>query len=290
MRPYLVSVLAFSLISGCTVRFTTKVSDMQRSLDQFSAQTSKMVRSVDGARKQRQRILSDLKAQGADMASKPYPKLRQALRATADTRRVIQIKHRELKQLRKRFARLSRGKRKLYSDRPEWAKAKTIRNRLKPLHAELTALVKQAQNSFKTFDKTARKAKLGSMDVSQLASQIKTKINKLNQKLRSARSQVKKARSQLSSAATLTPNGRAIRTRALEEMTAAHKQIEDLVRALEKSTRQFEKVRAGRKKIVVGPGLLVHDLLPRMQKTAGKIKTEIAKMNAAAARFSKAPK
>lgn len=284
-------IVAIGLSSGCSFHYTMRVAPMQRNLDRAAGQTHKLLRDVDQARKERQRVISDLMAQGAKAGLPPYPELRTLLRSNADIRRKLQRKSVELQRLRKRFAKLSRGHKKLRSDRPQWKGAKRIRERIKPLHSEIQKLVNKAQKALKQFDALARRNKLGRMQVGQLAVKASKQLKLLDKQLRKARQQVKQAKSMLRErGAQLSSEGRQTRHRALQEMTKQHRIVEDLMRDMTKNLRRFEKLRAGRKEMMVGPGLLAHQLLPELKKTSSEINKALKAMNAAGKRFQGAPK
>jgi DNA repair exonuclease SbcCD ATPase subunit len=284
-------IVAIGLSSACSFHYTMRVGPMQRNLDQAAGQTHKLMRNVDQARKERQRMISDLMAQGAKASMAPYPELRTLLRSSADIRRKLQRKSVELQKLRKRFAKLSRGHKKLRSDRPKWKAAQRIRDRLKPLHSEIQSLANKAQATLKQFDALARKNKLGRMKVGQLAAKASKQLKALDKSLRAARQQVNKAKSKLRDVGPrLSTEGRQVRHQALQDMTKQHRIVENLMRKMTKSLRRFEKLRAGRKEMMVGPGLLAHQLLPSLKKTSAEINKALKAMNAAGKRFQSAPK
>ena len=129
--------LAIFTLIGCTIRYSAKVEPQRKALLGLSAQSSQLARSVDQARTQRQRLISECKKHDAPMAKAPYPELRKALRAAADVRRSMQNKNRIIKRLIKKFDRITRNKKRLYSDRPGWKQNQSIREKAETLHAAL---------------------------------------------------------------------------------------------------------------------------------------------------------
>jgi len=279
----LFAVLTLGLMS-CTLRYSVQVGPQRKALKQLSAQSAQLTRSVDSARKERQRMLSQCKNQGAPMATAPYPNLRKSLRAADTVRRQMQVKHRKMKQLLKRFDRISKGKKRLYSDRPGWKQNQSIRDGAEKLHQAMGKLSTDAQSIFRTFDSDARSAKFGQFDRAKLVSRAQKQIKDLRSQMRKTEPQIRSAETRLNSAVLLKPEAKAACQSALSTMARSQKAISDLIESLETDLRQIEKITPGKSKIPLCPGLVAHSALPKIQADSKAIGRHIQAINTASAR------
>ena len=280
--------LSILALAGCTIRYSAQVEPQRQALRSLSAQSSQLVRSVDKARKQRQRLISECKKYDAPMAKAPYPELRKALRAAADVRRSMQTKNREIKRLLKRFDRITRNKKRLYSDRPGWKQNQTIRAKAQQLHDGLKTLSEDAKTIFARFDQAARRAKLGTFDRAQLVDQATNQLNTLKKQLKKAGPAIKAAETQLNGTVILKVEAKVSCQTALSQMVQSQRAIGDLIQTLENDVQSIQKLMPDRSEIPICPGLLAHQLLPKMKANANAISKHVKTINAAGARCRRA--
>ncbi len=280
--------LALLTLTGCTIRYSVKVDTQRQALRALSAQGTQIARSVDQARKQRQRLLSQCKNQDAPMAETPYPELRKSLRAAADVRRSMQAKNRKIKRLLKTFDQITRNKKRLYSDRPGWKQNQSIREKAQTLHAALKKLSKDAKAIFTRFDQAARQAKLGTFDRTKMVTQATAQLKQLKSQLGKVVPAVKSAEAQLNGTVVLKVKAKVTCQAALSQMIQSQKAIVDLIESLESGVQSVQKMAPNQSKILVCPGLLAHQLLPKMQADSKAISKHIQTINGASARCREA--
>ena len=286
----ILSLFVVVALCSCTLRYTAKVAPNRKALDRLNAQTVQLARSVDQARKARQGLISQCQRQGADLKQAPYPELQKILKRAADHRRAMQAKERELQSLRTQFARITRGKKRMVSDRPEWKQFNSIRSQAQELVEVMKGLSAEAQKTFKAFDAAARKAKLGQVDGQKIARQADAQIRQLKQQLQSATPQIRTAQKQFEEAPQLKPETKALCSASLATMARAHGDIRRLITALEDGVAQIKGMRSIKGKIPMCPNLLAHRLLPQIQADAQAIGAHVAAINAAQSRCQKALK
>jgi chromosome segregation ATPase len=286
----ILSLFVVVALCSCTIRYTAKVAPNRKALDRLNAQTVQLARSVDQARKERQGLISQCRRQGADLKQAPYPELQKILKRAANHRRSMQAKEQNLHKLRKRFQRITRGKKRLVSDRPEWKQFKSIRSQAQELVEVMKGLSAEAQKTFKAFDAAARKAKLGHVDGQKIVRQAGAQISTLKQQLRRATPQIRKAQKQFEEAPHLKPESKALCSEALAAMAQAHGDIRSLIGGLEDGVAQIKGMRSIKGKIPMCPNLLAHRLLPQIQADAQAISAHVAAINAAQSRCQKALK
>jgi DNA repair exonuclease SbcCD ATPase subunit len=279
----LFGVLILGLL-GCTIRYSAKVGPQRKALKQLSAQSAQLTRAVDTARKERQRMLSQCKNQGAPMTTAPYPNLRKSLQAANTVRRQMQVKHRKMKKLRKRFDRISKGKKRLYSDGPGWEQNQSIRDEAETLHQAMGKLSNDAQGIFRTFDSDARKAKFGLFDRAKLVGQARKQIKGLRSQMRKTVPNIRSAEARLNSAVMLKAKAKTACQSALSTMAQAQKAISKLIESLESDLRSIQKITPAKSQISLCPGLVAHSTLPKIQADSKAIGTHIQSINAASAR------
>ena len=282
MIRFVLGLVAVALI-GCTIRYSAKVGPQREALRRLSAQSTQLARSVDQARKQRQKILSQCKEQAVEMADAPYPELRKALRAAADVRRSMQEKNRNIKRLLTRFDRLTRNKKRLYSDRPGWKQNQSIRDKAQSLHEGLKQLAKDAKIIFNRFDQVARQAKMGSFNRRKLIDQATAQLKSLKSQLGKAGPAISAAEKRLNGTKVLKVEAKVTCQGALSQMARSQRAIGDLIESLEADLGSIERMMPDRSEIPVCPGHVAHQLLPKIRAESKAIAKHVQTINTAGA-------
>ena len=287
MIRFVLGLVAVALI-GWTIRYSAKVGPQREALRRLSAQSTQLARSVDKARKQRQKILSQCKEQAVPMADAPYPELRKALRAAADVRRSMQAKNRKIRRLLTQFDRLTRNKKRLYSDRPGWKQNQSIRDKAQSLHEGLKQLAEDAKAIFNRFDQVARQAKLGSFNRSQLVDQATAQLKSLKFQLGKTGPAIAAAEKRLNGTKVLKVEAKVTCQDALSQMARSQRAIGDLIDSLEADLGSIQRMMPGRSEILVCPGHIAHQLLPKIQAETKAIAKHVQTINTASTRCRRA--
>jgi DNA repair exonuclease SbcCD ATPase subunit len=195
----------------------------------------------------------------------------------------MQSKNRKIKRLLKKFDQITRNKKRLYSDRPGWKQNQSIRKKAQTLHAALKKLSEDAKAIFTRFDQTARQAKLGTFDRTKLVTQATNQLSDLKKQLNKAGPAIKSAEAQLNGAVVLKVQAKVTCQTALSQMAQSQRAIRDLIESLEDDVQSIQKMMPNQSEIPVCPGLLAHQLLPKIQADAKAISKHIQTINAAGA-------
>ena len=281
MQRTLIVLLAAGAIasSGCMAVFDTigvtynvKVGSMSKDLARAEKSTGKFANDMKKVRAEQQGVLKDLKAQGADMSAAPYPAYQEALKGLSAVVGKVMKSHARVVALRKRYGELTRGKKRLRSDSPEWAEVKTIREKAQAEMDQMQGLSDQANAAGAKLSSLAKKHRIGPTDVSALSKQLKEQLAAMGKQLQALQKNITSSEKRLQAMAGRMPEDqRAAKQALLDKMKQLGTQAGLKVSQIAVLVRSFEKARNGRKTMVVGPGATSDKLLTELQKVGQEL-------------------
>jgi hypothetical protein len=275
-------------LSGCTIIRTMAVAPVQKAFADQSKQTARAIQQVEGAIKQRSGVLSSLRSSGADLGKAPYPALRKQVSEAQKSVRGMRQAQQRIRRAGTRFRTLSRGRKKLRDDRPGYAKAKQQRDVLPVQHKLVKEHMSKAHSALKSFDQMTQAKRIGKVDVSGLAKDLKAALAKTRKQARSFHDNLGRAKMKLDAVRSKAhPKRWAQLDASYKVMNSELVALMAEVKAIEDLGARFERGRRGRSKMWVGPGVPAASLLADLKAQNNVIKTVGGKLNAAAKAFQR---
>lgn len=255
-------ILTFAL-SGCiTIHRVTAVPPLRKNLAKLAGQSNKLMRSIQDGRRQRQKVLTRLGAEGVNLSQSPYPELQKSLGELAAAARKVKQAHDRIQKKRKNILGLTRGKKRIRDDHPAYAKVRTLYKSVGEEVEVLQGLAKGAKGKASAFDRLVKKHRIGEVNAATLSAKLSKQLKQSRTQLRSFRGDLAKARKIMGQKGQrMSPNARASRQKILSQMRLKLAQIDEILSQTEALAKRFEVERRKRPKFLVGPGMVAYDVL-----------------------------
>ena len=280
-------VIGFWIFSGCvTIHRVIAVPPVRKQLAKTAGQANKLFRGIHEGRLQRQRLLGKLYAEGASRAQAPYKTLQNHLSALAKVTREVKASHDLLQRHRQVFLSVTKGRKRIRSDNPRYAKVHGLVDQVKAELAILQGLAKKAKAQAAKFDRLAKKNRIGEIDAAKLSAQLQKQIRQTRTEMTQFNSTLKQARQMMrQGAGSMTKDPRASRQKLLSQMRLKVANIEEAVSAVETLVARFEIERRKRTRLVVGPGMVAYDVLKQVESAHQSLRKEGAELQKLTQRF-----
>lgn len=280
------TLVLISLCACVTIQRVMSVPPVRKNLAKSAGQANKLFRGIQEGRLQRQRVLTKLYTEGANRQVPPYQELAQHLSELSKLTRTVKGSHDQIQRHRQRFLGLTKGRKKLRSDRPEYAHAHQVIKAVKAELKTLEGLAKQAKARVKQFDQLARKNRIGEIDAVRLSRQLQKQLRKTRAETARFSDSLKKARQSMrQGAGGMTKDTRASRQKLLSQMRLKVANIEERVSHIEGLVKRFEVERRKRPKLIVGPGMAAYDVLHQVEKAQRQLQGDGADLKKLTQRF-----
>jgi len=256
----LAAVMAHCL-TACTIVRYYEVKPMAQSFDKTAGDTHNILKQVRTDLKKKRVILYSLKKQGAKMESTPYVELNALLGPLQKHGKQCEGKAKELQGLRTKFRALAKGKKKITSKSPDYARVDKLRARAESLMPDLEKTVKAYKKDAKIFESLMSKGRIGELDVIKTRTELRNFLKKLDANISLVRSRGAKIQ-----AAALGKH-----QNTYNQITVKLALIEQERVAVSKLIERFNKKAGTQKKLWIGPGLVTFDIMTTGEAQARKI-------------------
>ena len=248
-------------LTACTIVRYHEVKPMRQSFNETASAANKTLDKVRGDLRQKRVILHSLKKQGANMTQAPYPELNSLLTPLQKQARHGDGKGQGLLNICQQFNSIAKGKQKIDSKSPDYARVDDLKDQAKALMSELEDIVDQYQEGARNFESVMKKYRVSQIDVTKTKSQLKSFLRKLDATISLVRSRGSKAQ-----AFSLGKNQKAYR-----QISAKLALIERERVAVSKIFERFNKAAATQEKLWVGPGVLAFKVMTSAERRADNI-------------------
>lgn len=248
-------------LTACTFVRYYEVKPMAQNFNKTAAAANDILKKVRADIKQKRMALHSLKKQGANMKSAPYAELNNLLNPLQAHARQGEVKAKELHSLKTKFRSLAKGKKKITSKSPAYARVDKLKDRAQALMPELEKIVKAYGQDAKKFEAAAIRGRVGELDVMKTRSDLNNFLKKLDANISLVRSR-----------------GSKVQAAALGKQQNTYKQItlklaliEQERAAVAKLIGRFNQVAGNQKTLWIGPGLLSFNIMSQGEAQAAKI-------------------
>ena len=260
-RPIVfVSLMTFCLV-GCSMVRHYEVQAVTKDFHQASTTSQALLNQIRTDLKERRYTLHSLQRQGADIQKTPYAELNTLLNTLQTHARSAEDISKAISEVLSDFQDLSKGKKKISSRSPDYARVGHIKDRTQNLVTKLQTTHTEYDEVANTFVQTANEAQIKEIQVRHMKGELKNFLRRLDANISLTRSRASKIQ-----AAALGKN------RALyQNMTMGLARIEEERRKVSKLITRFNQIAGSQPTIWTGPKLLSFDILLRGDAHAQKI-------------------
>ena len=246
--PQLMMVL---LISGCS--FYVETAKVRGMYDDAQDDVSEKIEEIKEDRDQRNNMIQSITSQIPNSKITPYPELNDKLAEMDKSIDDLEKAQVRMLSLRKRFDKLTEGKKRFESDQPEWSRHKRVEDGYKKIMNGMRSIMNNYSRSAESFNDIAEKY-LRKVDVEDVRSDINEFLSDFDNEIKDFQSELDKRRSNSSDSDNTS------RESTFQEIDQIIEKIKNKREILESILNTFNLEVGDEKEFMTGPGLKTYTI------------------------------
>lgn len=265
---FIFSILVFS---GC-VRYY-KTSYLQNYFSKPTEQINQLISKAESDYKSKREIYDAVIPYVPDTNMQPYPLLQNNLNEMKSSIDTMKNHRTSIIEIQNEFGRISAGKSRIQSDKPEWKSFHALKDRLEQQFNQLKTAVSRYENASQTFTSLANSHKISNVNSDEIKKKLTDYTRQVTEIVKTTQSGIIESKKQLDQAAAKGYDPSEIQRRKilLSEMETLLVQIENENKIISELTAKFEKEAGARKIFWIGPGMITHTILAGIQNKGDQI-------------------
>ncbi len=192
MKKLFILFILLFLVSSCKITLSYKSSKIRKSHTKIYKQVQKLSHSMEQDYKKRKNIYDSLNIEYNNYLAEKYSKIQKVLNKMARIVKKVKKEENIALKLKNEVYKITKNRKKIKSDKPEWDKYDVIRDRTKDMESRLEDLNEKYQDLSEDYNNLIRKAGVKEVNSKKIKKQFEKNSKKLKNTVRIFRNKVNK--------------------------------------------------------------------------------------------------